>query len=83
MAGMRVSAPGDDEITIDMIRTAPETVRRRVHKLLVDMWREAGEPGAQPHWSPASHRAVVLMLYKRKGDIRSLDNYRGICLLSM
>ena len=80
---MKVSAPGDDEITVDMIETAPIPIQECILRLLVEMWQEADNEGEQEHWSPAMHKAVVLMLYKRKGDFRSLDNYRGICLLSM
>ena len=76
---MKVSAPGDDEITVDMIETAPIPIQECIHRLLVKMWQEADNEGEQEHWSPAVHKAVVLMLYKRKGDFRSLDNYRGIC----
>ena len=79
----KVSAPGDDEITVDMIETAPIPIQECILRLLVKMWQEADNEGEQEHWSPAVHTAVVLMLYKRKGDFRSLDNYRGICLLSM
>ena len=80
---MKVSAPGDDEITVDIIETAPIPIQECILRLLVKMWREADNEGEQEHWSPAVHKAVVLMLYKRKGDFRSLDIYRGICLLSM
>ena len=78
-----LTAPGDDEITVDMIETAPIPIQECILRLLVKMWQEADNEGEQEHWSPAVHKAVVLMLYKRKGDYRSLDNYRGICLLSM
>ena len=80
---MKVSAPGDDEITVDMIETAPIPIQECILLLLVKMWQEADNEGEQEHWSPAVHKAVVLMLYTRKGDFRSLDKYRGICLLSM
>ena len=80
---MKVSAPGDDEITVDMIETAPIPIQECILRLLVKMYQEADNEGEQEHWSPAVHKAVVLMLYKRKGDFRSLDNCRGICLLSM
>ena len=33
-------------------------------------------------WEPSVHAAVVLALFK-KGDRAKLDNYRGICLLSV
>ena len=66
-----------------MIESAPIPIQECILRLLVKMWQEADNEGEQEHWSPAVHKAVVLMLYKRKGDFRSLDNYRGICLLSM
>ena len=75
---MKVSAPGDDEITVGMVVAAPIPFQERILRLLVKMWQEADNEGEQEHWSPAVHRAVVLMLYKRKGDFRSLDNYKGI-----
>ena len=67
---MKVSAPGD-EITVDMIETAPIPIQECILRLLVKMWQEADNEGEQEHWSPAVHKAVVLMLYKRKGDFRS------------
>ena len=76
---MKVSAPGDDEITVGMIETAPIPIQEYILRLLVDMWQEADNEGEQEHWSPAVHKAVVFMLYKIKGDFRLLDN----CLLSM
>ena len=83
MHEMKVSAHGDDEITVDMIQTAPIPIQECILRLLVKTRQEADNEGEQEHWSPAVHRAVVLMLYERKGDFRSLDNYIGICLLSM
>ena len=80
---MKVPAPGDDEITVDMIKTAPIQIPECIFQLLVNMWREADNEGEQKHSSPAVHKAIVLMLYKRKGNMQSLDNYRRICLLSM
>ena len=71
---MKVSAPGNDEITVDMIKTAPIPIQECIFQLLVKMWQEADNDGEREHWSPAVHKAVVLMLYKRQGDFRSLDN---------
>ena len=39
--------------------------------------------GNKKHWTHAVHKAMVFMLFKSKGDMQSLDKYRGICLLSM
>ena len=74
---MKVPAPSDDEITVDMIKTAPIQIPECIFQLLVNMWREADNEGKQKHWSPAVRKAIVLMLYKRKGIMQSLDNYRG------
>ena len=63
---MKVSALGDDEITVDMIETAPIPIQECILRLLVKMWQEADNEGEQEHWSPTVHKAVVLMLYKRK-----------------
>ena len=80
---MKVPAPGDDEITVDMIKPAPTQIQECIFQLIVNMWREADNEGEQKHWSSAVHKAVVLMLYERKGNMQSLDHYRVICLLSM
>ena len=74
---------GDNEITVDMIKTAPIQIPECIFQLLVNMWRVADNEGEQKHWSPAVHKNIVLMLYKRKGNMQSLDNNKGICLLSM
>ena len=66
-----------------MIRTPPIQVQKRIFQLLVHMWREADSEGEQKHWTPVVHKAFVLRLCKRKGDMQSLDKYREICLLSM
>ena len=43
---MKVPAPGADEITVDMIETAPQEC---ILRLLVKMWREADDEGEQEH----------------------------------
>ena len=59
---MKVSAPGEDEITVDMIETAPIPIQECILPLLVKMWQEADNEGGQEHLSPAAHKAVVLMV---------------------
>ena len=39
MHEMKVSAPGDDEITVDMIETAPIPIQECILRLLVKMWQ--------------------------------------------
>ncbi len=75
---MRVSAAGDDEVTIDMIRAGGPAVQKATVDLVQKLWREKGE-----HWEPSVVRGVVHMLWKRKGHRRDLDQYRGIVLLTI
>ena len=73
---MRESAEGPDEVTINMLRYSGQTLQERVFDLVRRLWQ-----------SPASlelsvHAAEVLAKNK-KVDRSKLDNYRGICLLSV
>lgn len=77
---MRESAGGNDEVTIGMIRAAPDEVRREVYSVLVRLWEQADTDEV---WEAEVLRAVVIMLYKREGDAQDLNNYRGIFLLGL
>eukprot|EP00959_Pyramimonas_sp_CCMP1952_P450914 9440787-Pyramimonas_sp.AAC.1 len=80
--GLRDSAPGDDEVTIGMIKAAGAPVVSEVCRLVRLFWDTPHE-----HWvevlGQEPLRAVVILLFKNKGSRSDLDNYRGICLLSM
>ena len=47
---MKVSAPGDDEITVDMIETAPIPIQDCILRLLVKMWQEADPAQCTKQW---------------------------------
>ena len=65
-----------------MLRSAGPKVLMHVCALVRLLWKT---PTAE--WpTVAGHevvRGVVILLWKKKGDRASLDNYRGICLLSI
>ena len=73
---MRESAGGPDEVTINMLRYSGQTLQDRFFDLVRRLWKSPGS------WEPSVHAAEVLALFK-KGDRAKLDNYRGICLLSV
>ena len=73
---MRESARGPDEVTINMLRYSGPTLQERFFHLVRRLWQSLG------NWKPSVHAAEVLALFK-KGHRSKLDNYRGICLLSV
>ncbi|CAK0849734.1 unnamed protein product, partial [Prorocentrum cordatum] len=73
---MRESAAGEDGVTINMLRLSSPEFQQALFALVRRAWRQ---PEA---WEPEAHRAIVLALFE-KGDRARLDNYRGICLLSI
>ena len=74
---MKVSAAGDDEVSILMIRQAAPEVRQEVYSTVKNMFL-----GETP-WDPVTTRGVVVLLWKNKGSRTDLDKYRGISLLSI
>lgn len=75
---LRESAAGDDEVTIGMIKAAGENVKSQIYMLVRKQW--VTEP---VDWEPSAVRGVASLLWKQKGSRADLDNYRGICLLSI
>ena len=73
---MRESAEGPDEVTINMLRYSGQTLQERVFDLVRRLWQSPGS------LELPVHGAEVLAVFK-KGDRSKLDNYRGICLLSV
>ena len=76
---MKDSAGGADEVTIGMVKAAPSDVKRAIFMLLKKLWHTPEET----EWESSTTRAVVIMLWKRKGSPDDLDMYRGICLLAI
>jgi len=69
------AAPGEDGVTARMLKAAPAAADW-MHALIGLVWATGETPVA---W----RRAVLMPLYKGKGDRRDPDNYRGISLLSI
>ena len=67
-------APGDDEIVIDVIKEGGPELCRHIAKLFTNCLRKRKTPEA---WN----NAVITLLHK-KGDIKDINNYRPISLLS-
>jgi hypothetical protein len=77
MAKMKESSAGPDEVTINMLRLTGPEFRRKLGQLIRRMW-------AEPEgWETLAHSGEVIALFKNKGTRESLDNYRGISLLSI
>ena len=67
-------APGNDDITADLLKAGGITVVTWLHEIFVDIWtiEEIVED-----WT----LAILIRLFKNKGDKTQCDNYRGISLL--
>jgi hypothetical protein len=69
------AAPGADGVTARMLKAAPAAAVW-MHALIGLVWTTGKAP---VEW----RQAVMMPLYKGKGDRRNTDNYRGISLLSI
>lgn len=69
------AAPGADGITAPILK-ASDTVVSYLHRLICLVWHLRKAP---VDWK----RALLVALYKGKGDPRACDNLRGISLLSI
>ena len=70
----RGKAPGDDGISVDLLKDAGTEVHCRLAQLYTQCIRKESVPES---WC----NAIVILLYK-KGDPKDLSNYRPISLLS-
>ena len=78
MKEMRDGAAGKDDVTIGMIRKSnPEIQIVMAEKIKQTAGRNPDE------WENTLKEGVVIPLYKNKGKRDQMNNYRGICLLSM
>ena len=75
---MKVSAAGDDEVNILMIRQAAPEVQQEVYSTVKKMFFFGETP-----WDPVTTRAVVVLLRKKKGSRTDLEKYRGISRVSI
>ena len=77
MKEMKDSAPGEDGVRLGYIQNACEEVRERVIEIVRMMFdKRANE------WDERAKSGIIVPLFK-KGDRKCVNNYRGVCLLSM
>jgi hypothetical protein len=69
-------APGSDEITADLLKAGGATTVKWLHEMFVDIWKTEE---IVEDWG----LAILIRLFKNKGDKKLCDNYRGISLLSV
>ncbi|CAF4616570.1 unnamed protein product [Rotaria sp. Silwood2] len=67
-------APGKDEISAELIKAGGLPLAEWLHEIIRDVWEQEI---MVKDWTVA----VLIRLYKNKGDKRICDNYRGISLL--
>ncbi|CAF2093080.1 unnamed protein product [Rotaria magnacalcarata] len=68
-------APGNDEITADLLKAGGEPVIKWLHEIFSDIWK-------QEEMIEEWNLAILIKLFK-KGDKQLCENYRGISLLSV
>ncbi len=67
-------APGNDNISADVLKAGGFPLAKWLHEIFVDIWQNEE---IVENWTTA----ILVRLYKNKGDKRMCDNYRGISLL--
>ncbi|CAF1101264.1 unnamed protein product, partial [Didymodactylos carnosus] len=67
-------APGKDDVTAELLKAGGMEIALWLHQIIVDVW--INEEMVED-WT----MAILIRLYKNKGDKRICDNYRGISLL--
>ncbi|CAF1408276.1 unnamed protein product [Didymodactylos carnosus] len=67
-------APGKDDVTAELLKAGGLELALWLHQIIVDVW--INEQMVED-WT----MAILIRLYKNKGDKRICDNYRGISLL--
>lgn len=67
-------APGNDDVTADLLKAGGAPVLNWLHEMFVDIWKTEE---IVEDWT----LAILIRLFKNKGDKRQCDNYRGISLL--
>jgi len=68
-------APGPDNITAELIKNGGHTLKRRIYKLILNIWNCEQIP---EEW----HKGVICPIFK-KGDRKECNNHRPITLLNV
>ena len=77
MSEMKDSAPGEDGVRLRYICEACEEVRGKVIEIVKMMFEKRAN-----EWEDSAKVGIIVPLFK-KGDRKDVNNYRGVCLLSM
>ena len=77
MNEMKDSAPGEDGVRLRYISEACLEVREKVIEIVKMMFEKRAN-----EWDESAKSGIIVPLFK-KGDRKSVNNYRGVCLLSM
>ena len=67
-------APGDDGVVIDIVKEGGEVLHKQLARLFTNCLNQRTIP---PEWN----NAIIVLLHK-KGDVKDINNYRPISLLS-
>jgi hypothetical protein len=67
--------PGEDEITIELIKNAGMRIKEEIHKLLVQIWNEEN--------MPEKLKICIICPIQKKGDKTDGHNYHGVNLLNV
>ncbi len=67
-------APGNDNVTADLLKAGGTPVLTWLHELFVDIWKREEIVNDRT-------LAILICLFKNKGDKSQSDNYCGISLL--
>src|SRR5678815_2313497 len=70
----RGKVPGEDGVAVELVMEGGEELKERVCNLLNICWREGKVPD---RWG----KAIIIPIYKGKGDPSNCDTYRGISLI--
>ena len=73
---MTNSAAGEDGIQLIALKNLSDDATKQLFNLLEDMAENSPDT-----WDELARSGLVVPIFK-KGDRKSLDNYRGVCLLS-
>ena len=67
-------AAGIDGITSDVLKAGGQVLAKQLHQIFIDVWEKEQDI---EDWSTA----ILIRLFKNKGDKKECSNYRGISLL--
>ena len=67
-------SPGNDNISSDVLKTGGVPMAAWLHEIFIDIWQSEK---MVDDWTTA----ILIRIYKGKGDKQLCDNYRGISLL--